>query len=113
VVQRHRRGGLSGNNGTANLYPPANDPFVITVGATNDKGTGGLADDVLAPFSAYGTDETGAVKPDLVAPGTNLISIVPKTKNKIGKITRAIASANRRRTNTICACPARRLRRRW
>jgi len=75
----------AGNNGTASLYPPANDPFVITVGATNDKGTSGLADDVLASFSAYGMDETGAIKPDLVAPGTNLISIVPRTKNKIWK----------------------------
>ncbi|NTU64738.1 MAG: S8 family serine peptidase, partial [Chloroflexi bacterium] len=75
----------AGNNGTATLYPPANDPFVITVGATDDKGTSSLTDDVLASFSAYGTDETGAIKPDLVAPGTNLISIVPKTKNKIWK----------------------------
>jgi serine protease AprX len=75
----------AGNNGTATLFPPANDPFVITVGATNDMGTSNLADDVLASFSAYGLDETGAVKPDLVAPGTNLISIVPKTKNKIWK----------------------------
>ena len=28
-----------GNNGTATLFPPANDPFVITVGAADDKGT--------------------------------------------------------------------------
>jgi len=75
----------AGNNGNPTLFPPANDPFVITVGATNDMGTSNLADDVLASFSAYGLDETGAVKPDLVAPGTNLISIVPKTKNKIWK----------------------------
>src|SRR6266498_1862184 len=27
----------AGNNGTSTLYPPANDPFVITVGATDDK----------------------------------------------------------------------------
>ena len=75
----------AGNNGTATLYPPANDPFVITVGATDDKGTSSLADDELASFSAYGTDQTGAVKPDLVAPGKNLISILPKTKTRIWK----------------------------
>jgi serine protease AprX len=75
----------AGNNGTASLYAPANDPFVITVGATDDKGTASLTDDVVASFSAYGTDETGNVKPDLVAPGKNLISIVPKAKNKIWK----------------------------
>jgi serine protease AprX len=75
----------AGNNGTAALYPPANDPFVITVGATDDKGTASLDDDTLASFSAYGTTESGFAKPDLVAPGVNLISIVPRTKNKIWK----------------------------
>ncbi len=69
----------AGNNGTANLYAPANDPFVITVGATDDRGTAGLSDDTVAPFSAYGTDETGAAKPDLVAPGTNIIAPLPDT----------------------------------
>jgi serine protease AprX len=67
----------AGNSGTANLYPPANDPFVITVGATDDRGTPGLGDDVVASYSAYGFSETGGVKPDLVAPGTNIISLLP------------------------------------
>jgi len=75
----------AGNNGTATLYAPANDPYVITVGAADDKGTAGLNDDVVATFSAYGTTESGFAKPDLVAPGKNIISIVPKTKNKIWK----------------------------
>jgi serine protease AprX len=69
----------AGNNGSTALYPPANDPFVITVGAMDDQGTPSLADDSVASFSAYGTDETGAVKPELVAPGKNLVSIVPKS----------------------------------
>ena len=64
----------AGNNGSGAIYPPANDPFVITVGAVNDKGTGTITDDVLASFSAYGTSENGALKPDLVAPGTNIIA---------------------------------------
>ncbi len=64
----------AGNKGTATLYPPANDPFVITVGAVDDKGTATLTDDSVANFSAYGTTEAGAVKPDLVAPGKNIIS---------------------------------------
>ncbi len=67
----------AGNNGTATLYPPANDPFVITVGATNDEGTLSLSDDVIAPFSAYGVTESGFTKPDLVAPGTNIIGLLP------------------------------------
>jgi serine protease AprX len=64
----------AGNKGDGAIYPPANDPFVITVGAVDDKGTATLADDKLAGFSAYGNSENGAVKPDLVAPGKNIIA---------------------------------------
>jgi serine protease AprX len=69
----------AGNNGTATLYPPANDPFVITVGATDDKGTSALTDDVMATFSAYGTTSDGFKKPDLVAPGRNIIGRMVNT----------------------------------
>ena len=72
----------AGNNGAATLYPPANDPFVITVGATDDKGTLSLGDDEIASFSAYGTTESGFAKPDLVAPGKNIISLLPEN-NKL------------------------------
>lgn len=64
----------AGNHGANTIYPPANDPFVITVGATDDKGTGSLSDDTLATFSAYGTDDNGGIKPDLVAPGRNIVA---------------------------------------
>ncbi len=64
----------AGNKGGGAIYPPANDPFVITVGAVNDKGTATLTDDTMANFSGYGTSENGAVKPDLVAPGQNIIA---------------------------------------
>jgi serine protease AprX len=68
----------AGNNGTGkgpvSVYPPANDPFVITVGATEDKGTASLEDDKLAVFSAYSTTEDGFAKPELVAPGRNVVA---------------------------------------
>jgi len=69
----------AGNNGsTANgiLYPPANDPFVISVGAVDDKGTGAITDDEVASFSAYGVTNEGFAKPDLVAPGKNIVSLL-------------------------------------
>ena len=66
----------AGNSGSGALYPPANDPFVITVGATDDKGTTNLTDDVVTTFSAYGTTQDGFAKPDLVAPGRNVISLM-------------------------------------
>jgi serine protease AprX len=73
----------AGNSGTGSgpvtLYPPANDPFVITVGATEDKGTAALSDDAIASFSAYGTTEDGFVKPDLVAPGQHVVSTLAGT----------------------------------
>ncbi len=64
----------AGNKGSGTIYPPANDPFVITVGAMDDKGTATITDDKLASFSAYGNIENGSVKPDLVAPGRNIIA---------------------------------------
>ncbi len=73
----------AGNNGTGTgpvvLLPPANDPFVITVGASDDMGTPGRADDTMPAFSAYGTTENGFTKPDLVAPGRNIISLLAST----------------------------------
>ncbi len=66
----------AGNGGKQRLFPPANDPFVITVGAVDDKGTVSITDDTLSPFSAYGMTADGFLKPDLVAPGSNIISVL-------------------------------------
>ena len=73
----------AGNNGSGTLYPPANDPFVITVGATDDKGTAALSDDVMASFSAYGTTSDGFAKPDLVAPGKNIVSLMGNASDSL------------------------------
>ena len=69
----------AGNYGDEAIYPPANDPFVITVGATDDKGTDTLSDDSVTSFSAYGTTSDGFMKPDLVAPGKNIIARLVNT----------------------------------
>lgn len=68
----------AGNNGTSTLFPPANDPFVITVGATDDKATVSIADDTVATFSAFGVIDSGIAKPDLVAPGRMIIGLLPE-----------------------------------
>ena len=66
---------------------------MITVGAVDDKATNSTSDDSLASFSAFGTTESGFSKPDLVAPGKNIISplsssgsLLPTTypANKVG-----------------------------
>ena len=65
----------AGNNGpNSALYAPANDPYVITVGATDDQGTASASDDKLASFSSYGTTQDGFSKPDVVAPGRHIIT---------------------------------------
>ena len=73
----------AGNNGLAALYPPANDPFVITVGAVDDHGTTSIRDDTIPSYSAYGPTLEGNLKPDLVAPGTNIISDLASTSSVV------------------------------
>ncbi|MCP4425657.1 MAG: S8 family serine peptidase [Chloroflexi bacterium] len=70
--------GNSGNNPHFNAIntAPANDPFIITVGASHDKETVDRTDDRVTPFSAYGMTMDGFAKPDIIAPGKNIISLL-------------------------------------
>ncbi|MCX6050672.1 MAG: S8 family peptidase [Chloroflexi bacterium] len=85
----------AGNTGNGGIYAPANDPFVITVGATDDQGTTNLNDDVMASFSAYGTTSDGYAKPDLVAPGTNIVSMVKRNTLLVRQHPANIVQTNR------------------
>jgi serine protease AprX len=58
-------------------FAPGNDPFVITVGASDIDGSVGVNDDAAAPWSAYGYTLDGFAKPDLGAPGRYMIGPVP------------------------------------
>src|SRR5437879_4429297 len=66
----------SGNGGPARdtVVTPGTDPYAITVGATDDRGTLDRRDDMLAWFSGWGSADSNA-KPDLVAPGRRLVSL--------------------------------------
>ena len=66
----------SGNGGPDRdtVVTPGIDPYAITVGATDDRGTLGRGDDLLAWFSAWGSPDSNA-KPDLVAPGRRIVSL--------------------------------------
>jgi serine protease AprX len=70
-----------GNHGRADgpvkLGAPGNDPFVITVGAVDQRQTADPTDDFRAPWSAYGHTADGYAKPDLSAPGRFMIMPVP------------------------------------
>jgi serine protease AprX len=67
----------SGTGPSGVPFAPANDPFVITVGATDLGSRPGGADDSAAPWSAYGRTRDGFLKPELGAPGRGLVARVP------------------------------------
>jgi serine protease AprX len=55
-------------------FAPANDPYVITVGAVDDRGTKVVSDDAQAPWSSRGITQDGLAKPDVVAPGAHIVA---------------------------------------
>ena len=67
----------AGNRGVAAdavSYAPGNDPYVISVGGTDDAGTRNLSDDALASWSARGVTQDGIAKPEINAPGARIVS---------------------------------------
>lgn len=58
------------------IASPGNSPFAITVGAIDTAGTADRSDDRVAAYSSKGpTRYDLGVKPDIVAPGTRLVSL--------------------------------------
>jgi serine protease AprX len=85
AVQRAWRSGITvvvaaGNTGPGarTISKPGDDPYVLTVGAVDDRETPGRDDDRLPLFSARGPVVDGLsawVKPDVVAPGGRVVSL--------------------------------------
>lgn len=83
----------AGNNGGTECsvcYAPANDPYVITVGAVDDNGTKDINDDFLKEWSASGITLDGHTKPEVVAPGAHIISYMPKGVLRDARLSNAI-----------------------
>jgi serine protease AprX len=67
----------AGNEGEAPdavSYAPGNDPYVITAGSLDDRGTWPIGDDLLASWSSRGLTQDGFRKPDVLASGTRLVA---------------------------------------
>jgi serine protease AprX len=64
----------NGGNTAGTVTAPGNDPYVITVGASNDRTSVTPTDDRLATFSSSGPTVDGLAKPDVVAPGRSVVS---------------------------------------
>jgi serine protease AprX len=67
----------AGNRGAAPdavKYAPANDPFVISVGGTDE--TANYGSGKRADWSSTGTTQDGVSKPDVLAPGAHIVSVL-------------------------------------
>ena len=84
--------GNEGRNDSANtdgygtIAAPGNDPYAITVGAMKPMGTSNRADDLIASYSSKGpTLLDHIVKPDIVAPGNDSISVLASSTSTLAK----------------------------
>jgi len=75
-------------------YAPANDPFVITVGASDSRETTSRSDDFAAPWSAWGRTQDGFFKPEIAAPGRHLIGAVPTGANLLTQFPDRVVAPN-------------------
>ena len=78
----------AGNEGPGRqtISSPGICPEVITVGALDDRDTAHTKDDTIATFSSRGPTKRMVAKPDIVAPGVNIISLaVPSRDNVLYK----------------------------
>jgi serine protease AprX len=64
-----------GTQGYGTVNSPGNDPYVITVGAVNNKQSASRSDDIIATYSSKGPTAIDRIaKPDVVAPGNQIIA---------------------------------------
>lgn len=71
------RDNAEGTYGYGTIIAPGNDPHVITVGAMNTNGAPNPYGYTMATFSSKGpTTDDQIIKPDLVAPGNNVVSLL-------------------------------------
>jgi serine protease AprX len=86
------------------ISDPANDPFVITVGAVDDRGTNGINDDLLPNFSGRGPTATdNLAKPDVVAPGAHIVSLAAPGSSITTQFPSTMAAPYRRGSGTSMA----------
>ena len=78
---------VNNSNGFGTITAPGNDPFVLTVGAMKSNGSSSPAAETKASFSSKGpTTYDHVVKPDIMAPGNDIVSLsapVPPWKQPI------------------------------
>jgi serine protease AprX len=75
-----------GTDGYGTINAPGNDPYVITVGAMKPMDTYDRTDDRIASYSSKGPSLIdNVVKPDIMAPGNQIISLLAKPDVTLAK----------------------------
>jgi len=88
------------------VFAPANDPFVITGGASGTRRTADIVDDYAAPWSAWGYTNEGFLKPEVAAPGRWMRGAVPELGTmKIQFPTRSLGQGYMWMSGTSFAAP--------
>src|SRR3989441_150505 len=78
----------AGTEGYGTIAAPGNDPYVITVGAMKTANTPTRTDDTIASYSSKGpTAYDYVVKPDIVAPGNQVVSTLAPNASLLGSPT--------------------------
>ncbi len=98
----------AGNVGPNTVYyPPANDPFVVTVGASDSVNTVARGDDGMAPWSSYGTTQDAIAKPDVVAPGRYIVAPLASTDATLAEFfpSRVVDTSYMRLSGTSMSAP--------
>ena len=82
------RNGSVGTAGYGTIAAPGNDPYVITVGVMKTANTPTRIDDTIASYSSKGpTAYDYVVKPDIVAPGNQVVSTLAPNASLLGSPT--------------------------
>jgi serine protease AprX len=102
------RNNTSGIQGYGTINSPANDPYVITVGAMKSMDTYSRGDDLIASYSSKGpTAIDHIVKPDLVAPGNRVVSPIGAGSHTLARMypQNAVGGGYFRLSGTSMAAP--------
>ncbi len=95
----------SGGAPSGVLFSPANDPFVMTVGALDINDSTSSGDDFNAPWSAYGYTVDGFAKPEIAAPGRYMIEWVPSGTSLAAERPYAVVKGGMQLSGTSFAAP--------
>src|SRR5207247_831557 len=95
------RNDSAATEGYGTIAAPGNDPYVITVGAMKTANTSSRNDDTIASYSSKGpTAYDFVVKPDIVAPGNQVVSTLAPNAPLLGAPTDVYLSEYSSSTST-------------